>query len=89
MTTDELTCKQLVELVTAYLEEALPARDEALFNEHLATCSGCRIYVDQMRQTIRQLGSLPRESIDPEAEQKLLEAFRDWKYNQQKSEPSE
>jgi anti-sigma factor RsiW len=75
----ELACKELVELVTDYLEERLSAPDRARFEAHLAGCGGCRAYLDQMRQTIRALGRLPAESIDPTARDRLLSAFRDWK----------
>ena len=75
----ELTCKGLVELVTDYLEDALPHADRVRFDEHLATCPYCMIYVDQMRQTIRGLGQLPDGSISSEALETLLEHFRRWR----------
>ena len=74
-----LTCRELVELVTDYLEGTLPAADRARFEQHLALCPNCPAYLEQMRQTIRALGMLPEESITPEARQELLEAFRNWK----------
>ena len=78
-TASELTCQELVELVTDYLEGALPATERARFEEHLADCPYCRTYLEQMRQTIRLLGALPAETIAPEAESTLLSAFRDWR----------
>ena len=57
----------------------MPAAEHARFNAHLALCSGCRTYLEQMRQTIRALGRLAEESIEPEAKQQLLAAFRDWR----------
>jgi predicted anti-sigma-YlaC factor YlaD len=74
-----LTCKQLVELVTDYLEGALAPSDRSRFDEHLAGCPYCRIYLDQMRQTIRVLGHLPEEAIPPEALDALLARFRGWR----------
>jgi anti-sigma factor RsiW len=74
-----LTCRELVELVTDYLEGKLPPADQARFEQHLALCPNCPTYLAQMRQTIRALGMLPEESIAPEARQELLEAFRNWK----------
>src|SRR5438105_10047774 len=74
-----LACIELVELVTDYLEGSLSAEDRARFEAHLELCSGCRTYVEQMRQTIRALGRLPTESIEPAARERLLEVFRDWK----------
>ena len=79
MTTDELTCKELVELVTEYLEDTLAPQERMRFEEHLGACPGCRTYLDQMRQTIRTLGRLTEETIDPRARQELLQLFRQWK----------
>jgi anti-sigma factor RsiW len=77
--TDDLPCQELVELVTDYLEDRLPSSMRVRFEAHLALCSGCRTYLEQMRQTIRTLGRLPADSIEPEARDRLLNAFRDWK----------
>lgn len=74
----ELPCRELVELVTDYLEDRLSPRDRARFEAHLADCELCRTYLEQFRQTIRLLGRLPEESISPEARDRLLEAFRGW-----------
>jgi predicted anti-sigma-YlaC factor YlaD len=76
---EQLTCKELVELVTDYLEGILPLPDRARFDEHLTTCPYCRIYLDQMRQTIRTLGHLPDEAIPPKALEALLAHFRGWR----------
>ncbi|MFL5758085.1 MAG: anti-sigma factor family protein [Thermomicrobiales bacterium] len=79
MTSSELTCQELVELVTDYLEGALSSADVARFDEHLSGCDGCRAYLKQMGLTIRTLGELTEESIDPQARDELLGLFRDWK----------
>ena len=79
MTTDEMTCKELVELVTEYLEGTLFTLDCARFEEHLAGCPGCRTYLQQMRHTIRVLGRLPEESLSPDSREELLRTFRTWK----------
>jgi predicted anti-sigma-YlaC factor YlaD len=75
----ELSCKELVELVTDYLEEALPLSERQRFDEHLANCRGCRAYVEQIRTTIRLAGSLNEDNIPDEAKDGLLRLFRDWK----------
>jgi predicted anti-sigma-YlaC factor YlaD len=72
----ELTCKELVELVTDYLDGALSTAERARVDEHLSTCPFCRTYLDQMRETIRTLGHLPEEEVSPEALDALLQAFR-------------
>ena len=79
MTTHDLTCQELVELVTDYLEGALSAEDRARFEEHLAGCAGCTAYVEQLRETLRSAGRLEPADVPPEAEEALLAAFRDWR----------
>jgi anti-sigma factor RsiW len=74
----EMPCRDLVELITEYLEDRLSPRDRARFEAHLADCDACRTYVDQFRQTIRVLGRLPEESLSVEARDALLAAFRGW-----------
>ena len=74
-----MTCKELVELVTDYLEGALPPEDVKDFERHLSVCSGCRNYLTQMRQTIQTLGKLTEDSIPDDTEQELLAIFHDWK----------
>ena len=78
-TYEELSCQELVELVTDYLEGALPAELHQRFDEHIAHCAGCQTYLEQMRTTIRVTGKLARESLSPEAESGLLDAFRGWR----------
>jgi len=74
----ELPCRELVELVTEYLEERLSPDDRARFDAHLAACEACRAFLDQFRQTIRALGRLPDEALSVEARATLLAAFRGW-----------
>ena len=74
----ELPCRELVELVTEYLEERLSPDDRARFDAHLAACEACRAFLDQFRQTIRALGRLPEESLSVEARATLQQAFRGW-----------
>jgi anti-sigma factor RsiW len=76
----EMPCRELVELVTDYLEDRLPPHDRARFEDHLAECEHCREYLEQMRRTIGALGELPEESLSPEARDALLAAFRDWSH---------
>ncbi len=78
-TYEELSCQELVELVTDYLEGALPSELRQRFDEHIAHCSGCQTYLEQMRATIRATGELSVESLSPEAERTLLDAFRGWR----------
>jgi predicted anti-sigma-YlaC factor YlaD len=75
----EITCHELVELVTEYLEEAMAPAERARLELHLARCRPCRHYLDQMRKTIDAVGEIPEESVTPEAREDLLEVFRAWK----------
>jgi anti-sigma factor RsiW len=76
---EQLSCRELVELVTDYLEGALPEEEHLRFDDHIARCGGCGIYLEQIRQTIDLLGHLPEDGLTPEAERELLEAFRGWR----------
>jgi anti-sigma factor RsiW len=75
----DLTCQELVELVTEYLDDALPRHDRDRFEEHLVTCRPCRAHLTQVRETIRITGSVSAESLSPDAQRDLLDAFRGWK----------
>ena len=75
----ELTCQELVELVTAYLEGTLPGRHRRRFEAHLAACDRCTAYLAQMEMTIRITGTLAKEDVGEEQRAVLLAAFRDWR----------
>ena len=79
MRSGELTCKEVVEIVTDYLEGALSPEDRARFDQHLTGCDGCTSYVEQMRETIRLTGMLTEEQVPVDQRQRLRQAFRDWK----------
>lgn len=76
--TRELTCSEMVELMTAYLEDALSSEERARFESHLSGCDGCTNYLDQLRETVRITGRLTEEQIEPGARAALLTAFRGW-----------
>lgn len=79
MPQNELTCRELVEIVTDYLEGAMPPSERRRLEDHLTGCGGCRAYIDQMRQTVALTGELREEHVEPEAAEALLAVFRDWK----------
>jgi anti-sigma factor RsiW len=74
-----MSCRELVELVTAYLENALSLSDRLRFDAHISDCDACTTYLEQMRTTVRLTGTLRVENVSREAEEALLNAFRDWK----------
>jgi anti-sigma factor RsiW len=77
--TEALSCQELVELITDYLDGALDERDLRAFEAHLAACDGCTEYLEQMRTTIRVVGTLTPNDLTQAAETALMQAFRDWK----------
>ena len=76
---EQLSCRELVELVTDYLEGTLSDEERVRFEAHIEICGGCKTYVEQIRQTISLLGRLPEDGLSPDAERELLEAFRGWR----------
>lgn len=74
-----MPCKELVEVVTDYLERALPERDRLRLEAHLAECEPCRHYIEQIHRTVELAGRLEPEHISPELREGLLRAFRDWR----------
>ena len=74
----EMPCRELVELVTDYLEDRLSPENRTRFESHLDGCEACHLYLEQFRQTIHALGRLPEEGLSPETRQVLLAAFRGW-----------
>jgi hypothetical protein len=78
-TAEALSCQELTELVTDFLEGGLPPAEQTRFEEHLAECGNCEIYLEQIRVTIRVTGTLGPDELSPEAEEALLHAFRNWR----------
>jgi anti-sigma factor RsiW len=76
---EQLSCQELVELVTDYLEGALSEEETARFESHIGLCDGCNVYLEQIRQTIEVTGSLSVDELSPEAVRALLDAFRSWR----------
>jgi anti-sigma factor RsiW len=79
MSIPELTCQELVEVVTDYLEGRLPAGRRLRLEEHLAFCHWCQTYLEQLRTTVRLTGTLREDDLGPQARAALLGVFGDWK----------
>ena len=76
----EFSCQEMVEVVTNYFDDALPPDEQQRFERHLSYCTGCNTYVDQIRETIRQTGMVPREeSLPPALREAIVAQFRNWK----------
>lgn len=78
MTESEMTCRELVELLTEYFEDALPAPVLSRLEAHLATCGGCAEYTRQMRVTIGLSGRLRRDDFPADVRESLVTAYRSW-----------
>jgi len=74
---EHISCHEVVEVITDYLEGALGPEDAALFEQHLNFCDGCEWYVDQMRTTIASVGRIEEADVPPALRATLLAAFRD------------
>ena len=75
----DLSCRELVELVTDYVEGALDRRTRSRFERHISGCPHCTAYLEQIRETIRLTGMLREDQLEPQARDELLAAFRTWK----------
>jgi anti-sigma factor RsiW len=74
-----ISCQEVVELVTDYLDRALPVEQTSLFEQHINFCDGCDWYLDQMRTTIVAVGQVREADVPLEVRDKLVRAFRDWR----------
>jgi anti-sigma factor RsiW len=79
---DDLSCKELVELVSDYFDDKLPADVRTRFEMHLSYCAPCRVYLAQMRETVKLAGRLAEESVPAGSKEALLKAFHGWKRGQ-------
>lgn len=75
----DLVCREAIELMTEYLEGALPRRQRRRLESHLAACPNCSGYLEQIRITIRVTGSIDTDSLPPEAVDELTELYRRWR----------
>ncbi|HUJ27326.1 MAG TPA: zf-HC2 domain-containing protein [Myxococcales bacterium] len=75
---EELTCRQVVEVITDYLERRMSLKDRTRFEQHVVTCVGCTSYLRQMKQAIALAGAA-KDPVDAKAQDELLRLFRGWK----------
>jgi anti-sigma factor RsiW len=74
----DLVCREVVELLNGYLDQALPADVQAAVEAHLAGCDGCTMVLEEFRQTIAMTGMLTEDQVTPAQRETLLAAFRGW-----------
>ena len=78
-TAASIACVEVVELVTDYLDGALPDSLRARIDAHLAACRGCTAYLEQIRTTVRVTGRVGADDVPTELRDRLLAAFRSWR----------
>ncbi len=76
MSAHDITCRELVEVITDYLEGALPVGERDLVERHLAMCTWCETYLDQMQHTLTIIGRLREDDVAPPMLDALAHAFR-------------
>lgn len=76
MSVHEIICRELVELLTDYLDQALPAPDVDLVEEHLVVCVACRDYLGQFEATARVVAHAAGEQPPAEMLEAILVAAR-------------
>ena len=74
--TDDLACIDAIELMTDYLEGALPVRDAKRLEAHLGWCPGCADYLDQLRTIAGSLSGLSEDLLPAGMRDELIAAFR-------------
>ncbi len=74
-----MTCQEFVEIITDYLEGTMSFWQRIRFHLHLGLCFGCRVFLQQTKQTIHTVGRLPEEPVPPVIRQQLLERFQAWR----------
>jgi anti-sigma factor RsiW len=74
----DITCRQVVGLVTAYLDGELTRGQRALFEAHLAECEHCTEHLHQIRATVAVTGQLRDEDLDPRVRADLVSLYRRW-----------
>jgi anti-sigma factor RsiW len=75
----DIVCREAVELVTDYLEGALPRSARRRFEAHLAGCPHCTEYLAQMRATIRLTGTVTPQDLTPQMQDEFIALYRQWR----------
>jgi predicted anti-sigma-YlaC factor YlaD len=73
----EISCRELVERLTEYLEDALEPADDTRVRRHLDGCGGCRNYLGQLNLTVRVVSTMPGEPLPAEVDAYLRSVYRE------------
>lgn len=68
----EMSCQDLVELLSDYLEDALDAPTRARLDAHLERCLGCAAYFGQLGVTLRLLRAVRSDSFSLDSLERVL-----------------
>jgi anti-sigma factor RsiW len=79
MTDISFTCRDVVDLVTEYMDGGLPADQRLAFERHVAICPPCRGYFAQLRKISRTAGGLREDELPEALRSSLITAFRGWR----------
>ena len=79
MSVEDVRCQEVVDILTDFLEGAMPPAERIRLEQHLAMCEGCMNYLEQLRTSIHLLGGLDDHAVPPPAVAELLDKFRAWK----------
>ena len=79
---DNFTCREIVELITDYLEGSFTLSQRLRFQMHIGLCFACRSYLCQMKYTVATLRQLPSEPVPTQVKEALMKRFRTWKQEQ-------
>lgn len=77
MTTPEVGCRELVELLTDYLDDAVAPDLRRTIDAHLDECPGCRAALDNLSETVSTLRQTEVEQLPQPLIDQLLAAFAD------------
>lgn len=77
MERDDVRCREVVEVLTDYLEGAMPAKQRAALEQHLLTCEPCANYLEQLRTSIALTGRLQEEDVPPQVMDRVLQMFEE------------
>jgi anti-sigma factor RsiW len=74
---DDVLCREVVEVLTDYLDGALPVDDREALEQHLLACTGCAAHLQQLRTTVSLTGRLAEDDVPPPLMDRLLAMFAD------------
>ncbi|MDQ2707304.1 MAG: zf-HC2 domain-containing protein [Actinomycetota bacterium] len=89
MAVHDVTCREVVELLTDFLEGSLPVDRQDLLERHLAMCTWCETYLDQLRHNLTVLGQLREDDVPAAMVDSLAHAFRAGISQRRHDDPSE